>query len=543
MASIFEVIEGLTVTHEDIIEAELFSEQYLSAQFPTYDFRQGTALRDMTVRPNATLLALVNKAIQKYFDDTDIINITNESDKDAVDARMSNFFITRKTGENSVISARLHFTFPTGKPITTIIPVSAYFSIDNETKFYPQGNISVYADETEGEYYFRYDASKDQWYVDINLESESPSEDADIETGDLLYFTVFSPYFLSAQVQYLISKSILEETNEEMVERSYSAISTRNLINTPSIISRISDQFNYVRTVYPVGLGHEWLYRDLIDIQDVNDSEIIHTYHRGGHTDVYLETDTLKSTVQLTAVQDPDVPDNAAFYVTGPIYDIVRSMEPPAGADEDTVPLYLDPANPDLGLSGFNWKVDNVSAYVDSIPTTPEQDIGLSALQIIKITPNLYTISPGDTATFTFSVFQGIDGVHTNMKSINERVVAADYLARSFEPVFIDIYVDLRGYEAEDTDLAYNNVRKLIQDIPNGGTLYMSDVITTLINSGITDFVLPMDVVAHTYPRDPEGNVEGNTNSTSEVIVDKKDILDIQKFYLRDIYYNEAYEG
>ena len=77
MASIFEVIEGLTVTRDDIVEAELFTEQYLSAQFPTYDFRQGTALRDMTVRPNATLLALVNKAIQKYFDDTDIINITN----------------------------------------------------------------------------------------------------------------------------------------------------------------------------------------------------------------------------------------------------------------------------------------------------------------------------------------------------------------------------------------------------------------------------------------------------------------------------------
>ena len=95
--SIFSIIDGLTVESADIIEAELFAEQYLSAQFPTYDFRKGTALRDMTVRPNATLLALVNKAIKHYFDDTDIINITNATDNDVVDNRLSNFFITRKS--------------------------------------------------------------------------------------------------------------------------------------------------------------------------------------------------------------------------------------------------------------------------------------------------------------------------------------------------------------------------------------------------------------------------------------------------------------
>lgn len=540
MASIFEVIEGLTVTRDDIVEAELFTEQYLSAQFPTYDFRQGTALRDMTVRPNATLLALVNKAIQKYFDDTDIINITNDTDKEAVDNKLSNFFITRKTGDKSVISARLFFTFPIGKPMTTIIPVSAYFSVDNDIKYYPRGNISVYAEETPDEYYFRFDNSSNRWYVDIELESEGTSEESNIETGDLLYFTIFSPYFIQAQVQYLVSKAIPEETNEQMVERSYSAISTRNLINTPSIISRISDQFNYVKSVYPVGLGDEWLYRDLIDIINVEDGNSINTYHRGGHVDVYVETDTIEQTAQLTAVEDPDSPGDTCFFVSGPIYQVVRAESAPSGEDPDTMPLYQVTGDPLSGFVPFTYSAYNVSEYdANSIPLTPEEDIGLSADQVIKISPGI-TLNVGDTATFTFSVFQGVGSIDDSIKSEEERVVCADYLVRSFEPIFIDINIDTRGEAVEDEALTYESLLEYVDGIPNGGTLYVSEMINTIIDSGIRDFKLPITVTSNRFPRKTEGDETGSTVTVTGSIVDTASALPVQKFCLRYVTYQEV---
>lgn len=539
MASIFEVIEGLTVDLDDIVEAELFAEKYLSAQFPTYDFRQGTALRDMTVRPNATLLALIAKATRLYFDDTDLLNVTNDTDKDIVDKRLSNFFIERKTGDKAVISARLFFTFPTNSPITTIVPVSAYFSVDNETKFYPKGNITVYAAETPGEYSFKYDPSSDQWYVDIEMDSESPSLDANIESGDLLYFTVFSPYFLRATVQYLVSKAIEEETNEEMVDRSYSSISTRNLINTPSIVARIGDQFNYVKTVYPVGLGDKWMYRDLIDIDDLDSPGTTRTYHRGGHTDIYLETDPIVQTVQLTAVEDPLVPGDIVFLINGPVYEVERSLTPPAGLEEDTMPLYVTAGNPSSGSFPFTYRLQNASIYgSDSIPATPELDTGMSANQVTKIIPG-QTIQVGDTATFNFSVFQGIGSVNETINSVEQRVVCADYLARSFEPVFLDMTIRPRGGIVLDEDVPYQALHEYIEAIPNGGTLYLSEIINILIDNGVKDFSLPLDIEAVRYPRDPVGNEsEGTTNIEVTGITDKHDLNEIQKFYLRTVEYD-----
>lgn len=541
MASIFEVIEGLTVDQEDIVEAELFAEQYLSAQFPTYDFRQGTAIRDMTVRPNATLLALISKATKLYFDNTDIQNISNDTDKDIVDKRLSNFFITRKSGEKSVIAARLYFTFPTNNPMTTIIPVSAYFSVDNEIKFYPKGNITVYATETPGEYSFSYDASSDQWYVDIQLESATPSADADLESGDLLYFTVFSPYFLRATIQYLESKAIESETNEEMISRSYTSISTRNLINTPSIISRVGDQFNYAKAVYPVGLGSDWMFRDLIDIAGVEDPENTYTYHRGGHTDIYVETDPITQTAQLTAVEDEAYPGTAVFFAKGPIYELGRSAIPPAGSQEDTVPLYEIPNDPASGTFKFLYSSSNSSDYYsDSTPITPSDDIGLSADQVIRIVPG-QAISAGDTATFTFKVFQGIGSLNDKIHTIEERVVCADYLTRSFEPIFIDINIVPRGAAYQDIGPARAALKEYIGSIGNGGSLYVSEIINIIIDNGVRDFTLPLDIKGVRYPRNPEGNeTEGTTNIVVTDVADMIETNDIQKFYLRDVEINQG---
>lgn len=539
--SIFEVIEGLTVTKEDIVEAELFAEQYLSAQFPTYDFRQGTALRDMTVRPNATLLALIQKAITFYFDESDLVNITNDTNKDVVDRKMSNFFISRKSGNSAVINARLYFSFPLSTAINTPIPANAFFSVDNEIKYFPQGNITVYANEVPGQYYFRYDSSMDMHYVDIPLESAGQVEAANIEEGDLLYFTVFSPYFLQAQVQNLVSSAVPEETNEEMVSRSYSAISTRNLINTPSIVARIGDQFNYVRTVYPVGLGHDWMYRDLIDIDDVANPGTTQTYHRGGHTDVFLDTNPVVQTAQLVAEADREIPGRNVFYINGPVYEIFRSPTPPAGADDDSVPIYL-PSDP-TAFFPFTYEVVGSTPYTDeSIPEIPGSDLGLSAKQITKIVINNGSgISIGDTASFNFSVFQGVGSIHDSMNSREESVVTADYLGRSFEPVFIDLDITLRStLVPADPSIQYDALKTYIESIPNGGTIYVAELINILIDNGIADFVMPLPVTATRYHRDVQGNQDGSSATTVTAITDTMNLNEIQKFYLRDVTYNKA---
>lgn len=480
--SIFSIINGLTVDKSDILEAELFTEQFLSAQFPTYDFRQGTALRDMTVRPNATLLALVNKAIKHYFDDSDISSITNATDPDLVEKRLSNFFIERKTGNSAVLKARLYFAFPTVNPVTTVIPSSAYFSIDNNTKYNPSGPIAINPDpgallRDPTRYYFQYDRATNRHYVDINLVSQLPSTEANIDEGDLLYFTLFSPYFIGGEILYKIQDAVDTETNEQMVERAYSSISTRNLINSPSIEASISDQFNFVGEIYPVGLGSDDLYRDLITIEVVDDEgdKVNQTYHRGGHVDVYIDTPKATQRVQLT------LGDELTTILQGPVVGLRRAPVAQSGKDPDLVPQGVD----------FSYQTVNVSKYDEfGVPLEPEKDLSLSTEQQMLISVPLS--APGDTISFDIDTYSGLASVNNAIKSKEQRVVCADYLVRSFTPVYVDIALEVRG--TADEEATIENINAYINSIPSGGVFYMSNLVDIIQESGVINFVMPITV-------------------------------------------------
>lgn len=478
-ASIFSIIDGLTVDRDDILEAETFTEQYLSAQFPTYDFRKGTALRDMTVRPNATLLALVNKAIKHYFDETDIINITDDTDKDVVNSRLSNFFLSRRSGDNAVIRARLYFSFPTPTPISVLIPGSATFSVDNEIQFSTTGQVAVNPDpgvdaRDPNANYFIYDGAEDMHYVDVDMKADTPNTDANLEEGDLLYFTLFSPYIISGEILYLVESAIEEETNTEMIERAYSSISTRNLINTPSIISRISDQFNYAGEILPVGLGSPHLYRDIVSITSNGESQ---PYHRGGHVDIYIDTPLVTQRLQFT------LDENSKFKVEGPVINIRRSPVSQSGKDEDTVPLE-DP---------YKYLPLNVSKY-DSVgvPVVPELDFGYSNRQITEVE---FPLAPkGSTVTMDVVSYSGLGSISDAINSRDQRVVCADYMTRAFEPVILNVSVVTRG--SSNNAEAGVAIQKYIEGIPAGGSFYMANLISIIQDSGVENFIMPISVTA-----------------------------------------------
>lgn len=505
--SIFSIIEGLTVEKEDIIEAEVFSEQLMSSLFPTYDFRQGTALRDMVIRPNATLLALINKAVKHQFDNTDIASITNETDPDVVDSRLSNFFISRKSGNNAVVKARLYFSFPTTNTIPTIIPSGSYFSVDNETQFFPQGSISVNPDPGPElrdplKYYFLYDSGEGLHYVDIDLESQKPTEDANINEGDLLYFTLFSPYFVSGEILYLVDTAVNTETNEDMVDRAYSSISTRNLINTPSIISGITDQFNYIKKVYPVGLGNDDLYRDLITINRIDENAETQTsvYHRGGHVDVYVDSPIVKQNLQFT------LDEESSFEIKGPVIDVVRAGETQPGKISDTTPI----------TEPYTFTPVNVSTYSENgIPDVPEDDLGLSTEQVLKVTFPL--AAPGNTVTMSMETYTGLNAVSNAINSEDQRVVCADYLVRAFSPVYLDITIKFRN--SHDEVLLNAKVEEYLNSIPNGGTLYIANLIEVLQDNGLSNFATPIGVKAIELNRYRERD-SLNPNDTNDVVTD-----------------------
>jgi hypothetical protein len=395
MSDLYSVIPGLQPTSQEILEAELLCKQILEAQFPDLDLREGTGLRDLVLRPSALLLTLVKKGVDQYFTQNTLNGVDDSTPTEVLDSILSNWFLTRKIGIKSVISARLYFARKKNVSVSS----STYFSTDNTIKFLPSESISYSADA------MTFDSYSNEYYIDIELVAEKEGTDYNISSGSLLYFSNFDPYFLRAEINYLKSESINSETNSEFINRSKTAISTRNLINVPSVDSNLKAEFNYIDRLLVVGMGDAEMIRDQIRVvfepsiprtpasivyngsiaivampdhgyktgQRITVSEAIPsgyngdytitvtdtstfnfplvsdpgvitalpsivdindpiTVHNGGMVDIFCSDTLAKSTVQLTTDEFGKV------NLTGPIYEFSRSSIS-GGSDADQIPF------------------------------------------------------------------------------------------------------------------------------------------------------------------------------------------------------------
>lgn len=254
MANLYTVIPGLQPSQQEIAESELFAKQILESYYPDMDLREGTGIRDLAVRPAAMLLALVRKGLDNFFAQNSIYGVTDSTPTEMVDSILSNLFLDRNLGTRAVISARLYFA----RKKTVTLTSDIFFSVDNVTRFFPS-QAALYSEES-----LVFDPFNNEYYLDADLTAESEGEEYNIGAGSLLYFANFDPYFLRAEINYLKESSIASETNTKFIDRASTSISTRNLINVPSIDNNIRANFNYIPRITTIGMGDPEMLRDAV---------------------------------------------------------------------------------------------------------------------------------------------------------------------------------------------------------------------------------------------------------------------------------------
>ena len=257
MADLYSVIAGIEPDQQDILEAELLARQILAAQFPDLDLREGTGARDLVIRPSAFILAIVKKGLDYYFSQNTLSGVDDTTSTDIVDGLMSNLFLTRNEGTFAVINARLFFA--RNKAIT--ISTTTSFSTDGVLLFFPAAAVSLPASSLS------YDQYQDEYYIDVDLIAAAKGTDYNISSGSLLYFSNFDPFFLHAEVNYLSQESTASETNTQFISRAESAVSSRNLINVPSIDYNLTSNFNYIDRLTSVGAGNQYMHRDQLYVR------------------------------------------------------------------------------------------------------------------------------------------------------------------------------------------------------------------------------------------------------------------------------------
>lgn len=334
MASLTDYFAGLTVSATEIQQAELLAEQTLQSKYPSIDLREGTAVRDLVIRPFATLLAMVNKGLTLYFADNTIDNIDDTTPSAIVDSIMSNWFMYRNLGTKAVISARLYFA--RSKNIT--LTADTYFSTNNEQKFIV--GSTTYIPSTS----LLLDTFNNEYYYDLNLIADTAGSEYNIGSGSLLYFSNFDPYFLRAEINYLSSEAGDPETNTQFIARAETAISTRNLINTPSIISNLQSKYTTITDILPIGYGDSEMIRDrgTVTVSSTPDPVMLHL---GGKVDVFCRTGLEYELVQLTSDAEGKV------MIPGAALTAERSVVT-AGDEDDTLPVYQQSSVSSLTSSG-----------------------------------------------------------------------------------------------------------------------------------------------------------------------------------------------
>lgn len=550
---LFSFLPGLEVTENEILESELASQQILKAKFPTLDLREGTGLRDMVIRPNSNMLALINKALVFYFQQNSIGEVTDDTPQSYVDKLMSNWFLTRKIGIKALLNARLYFA----KAKDLSIYSDTFFSTDGTLKFFPTTSLSYAASQ------LTLDVNSNQYYLDIDLIAEKAGIDYNVTTGSLLYFSNFDPYFLHAEINFLRESAQDVESNTEFIARAKEAISTRNNINVPSVAANLKDNFPTLNEVKTIGFGDPEMMRDEIKILVPGVTNPI-WIHNGGYADVYCRTPVASSIVQLTT------DSNGKVNITGAVYKFERS-DITGGTLDDTMPAnqsytwtntfkltstlasvvrtgsVATATLADHGMvvgkrvkiSGLDQSEYNGTVIITGIPTKdtftytvpgtpitpatntgtltyfdPRNDYGFSDRQ--SITVDFGVGQANKTVSFVLHYYQNIDGLQSYLSNSNNRVVCADLLAKGFNITMLDVTVTAYNGPAPDAQLANTVVTKYLDTLVAGAPFVMSDLLASLYSNGITTIQTPIGITYTKYWSDL-------FDTTSGVIVDVLD--------------------
>ena len=279
----------ITLDQADLVNADKFLTQYLSEKVPDADFNEGSVVRDFMVTAIAFVFAYLEKERKITRDQQSLLALAKQAESedvsDAVNALLSNWFITRKTGLQGRVTATLHFSAPSD---VTLTPT---------TRFYRTSGLVFVPDLTSGTVISAasltpvFDASGVivDYTATISLVAANSGTAYNMPPGRFVQADQFNPYFTYAENTSTVQGGRDTESTAELLARAPTAISVRNLVNARSIDTVLRDTFSGLTRVLSVGFGDPEMLRDY-STEAVTRLQM----HLGGHTDIYVQLPVLQ---------------------------------------------------------------------------------------------------------------------------------------------------------------------------------------------------------------------------------------------------------
>ena len=281
--------DTIVITQQDRIDAENILVQFLGDLLPEADFSKGSVMRDFVIQSMANIFAYLEaeKDITRARQSLLLLGkLAGVDVDDAVDEILSNWYINRNQGQKATGVATAYFTQRTDVEI----PVTARFYKTANLAFKINADDSLIYSEDDMTAITDSEGVVIAYTISVPLIATQTGADYNVEAGAFADFTRFSPYITRVESEVKFSGGGGNETTTEMLDRSETAISVRDLNSARSIDVTLKEEFNDVEDVTVIGYGDDEMLRDLI-LEEATNTRI----HAGGFVDAYLRAPILES--------------------------------------------------------------------------------------------------------------------------------------------------------------------------------------------------------------------------------------------------------
>ena len=270
------------VSSQDLANADTFLTAYLKDKITDADFSEGSVLRDFVVKAIAYIFAYLERERKITRDRQSLLSLSTlpagESVDEAVDALLSNWFLTRKDGTSAFITAVLHFS----QANDVVLRPTTQFFRTSTIAFTPNITSDLVIPASELRPNINSNGTITDYSVTVTLVAATAGTAGNALPGKFLSADPFNPYFLYAENLSQGQGGADIETTVDLLARAPTAISVRNLINTRSIDTVLRETFA-IDAVRVIGFQDPEMIRDLSS-ESISGLQM----HVGGYYDVYV---------------------------------------------------------------------------------------------------------------------------------------------------------------------------------------------------------------------------------------------------------------
>lgn len=267
--------------------------QYLRDAGYTGSLEKGTAVYDVLLTLAASLYTVFKEETDRAsaylsLQRAEELKLVLGSEYDTVvDAILSNWFITRNIGTPSKGVLRLFFSQAVNGFSLDAGEAIAYYGTTQLIARY--GRVYLASEYSS---LFNTVQNRTEYFLDV----ESSSADASsvtIPVGSALTSGVSSVFLYRIEVFSAFSAGEEKESSASFIERSKSAVTTRELITTRAIDTVFGEQIQGLQDLYVAGYGEPEMVRDIANFGQLY-------LHYGNKADIYVHAEYVQKTVPIT---------------------------------------------------------------------------------------------------------------------------------------------------------------------------------------------------------------------------------------------------